>query len=80
MPQLHKHFNVVRHNDMAYKPVIKTYDTSKELWFGLEARKVDVDFESDIYLIPLFGHTFGYCGVAIKQNSNRYFISVMHII
>jgi glyoxylase-like metal-dependent hydrolase (beta-lactamase superfamily II) len=54
---------------LEHNPKVTTYKTSKVKWFGLEARKVHLDFESDIYLIPLFGHTLGHCGVAIKQHS-----------
>lgn len=46
---------------------MNVYNKSEEKWFGLEARKVDIGFKSDIYLIPLFGHTLGHCGVAIQQ-------------
>lgn len=38
-----------------------------EDWFGIEARRVPLGFESDVLLIPLFGHTLGHCGVAIAQ-------------
>ncbi|ELR71321.1 hypothetical protein C900_02936 [Fulvivirga imtechensis AK7] len=47
---------------------VKTYAQSEERWFGLEARRINVQFESDIFLIPLFGHTMGHCGVAISQD------------
>jgi glyoxylase-like metal-dependent hydrolase (beta-lactamase superfamily II) len=49
---------------------VSTYADSKEKWFGLEARRVDVNFSSAIYLIPLFGHTLGHCGVAIEQDDH----------
>jgi len=52
---------------LAHKPKINIYNQSEEQWFGLEARKIDIGFESTIYLIPLFGHTLGHCGVAIQQ-------------
>jgi glyoxylase-like metal-dependent hydrolase (beta-lactamase superfamily II) len=28
---------------------------------------VELNFESEVLLIPLFGHTLGHCGVAIQQ-------------
>jgi glyoxylase-like metal-dependent hydrolase (beta-lactamase superfamily II) len=40
---------------------------SNREWFGLESRRVGVRFSSEVRLIPLFGHTFGHCGVAIQQ-------------
>ena len=52
---------------------IRTYTSSSNRWFGLEARPVDFLFESEIYLVPLFGHTFGHCGVAIKQDEGWIF-------
>ncbi len=51
----------------AHGPRWKLYPKSTRRWFGLEARPVDLGFESEVLLIPLFGHTFGHCGVAIRQ-------------
>jgi glyoxylase-like metal-dependent hydrolase (beta-lactamase superfamily II) len=47
--------------------VWKTYPTSTRRWFGLEARPVVLGFESEVLLVPLFGHTVGHCGVAIRR-------------
>lgn len=52
-----------------------TYAPSTHIWFGLEARKVDLPITADVYLIPLFGHTFGHCGVAV-QNGEKW---VLHV-
>ena len=38
---------------------------SSARWFGLEARRILEDV--DIFLIPLFGHTAGHCGVAVRR-------------
>ena len=35
-------------------------------WFGLPARPVDLGFAADVLLVPLFGHTLGHCGVAVR--------------
>ena len=51
----------------AHGPRWETYPRSTRQWFGLEARPVDLGFESEVLLIPLFGHTLGHCGVAIRQ-------------
>lgn len=56
-----------------HNPVIRTYSDTSETWFGFEARKVDTGSETEIYLIPLFGHTLGHCGVALKQQSKWLF-------
>ena len=34
--------------------------------FGLEARSVNFGFGADVLLVPLFGHTLGHCGVAVR--------------
>ena len=40
-----------------------------EDWFGFPARRVDLGFESPILLVPLFGHTAGHCGVAVRAGT-----------
>ncbi|HEX8334944.1 MAG TPA: MBL fold metallo-hydrolase [Segetibacter sp.] len=58
---------------LSYNPTMKTYQKSDFDWFGFEARKIIVDIETEIYLVPLFGHTFGHCGVALKVNDKWLF-------
>lgn len=58
---------------LAHHPIIKTYPRSNDSWFGFEARKVDIDIDTDIYLIPLFGHTLGHCGIALRTDNNWIF-------
>ncbi|MGD1841877.1 MAG: MBL fold metallo-hydrolase [Thermonemataceae bacterium] len=53
-------------HQLAHQPVVKTYSASTETWQGFESRKIDIDFEVDLYFVPLFGHTLGHCGVAIQ--------------
>jgi len=48
-------------------PIWKTTGASTERWFGLESRRLDLGFESEVLLVPLPGHTLGHCGVAIRQ-------------
>lgn len=52
-----------------HSPRWMPYEASKQEWFGLEARPVNLGFSSEVLLIPLFGHTLGHCGVAIQQGS-----------
>ena len=52
-----------------------TYAPSEQIWFGLEARKVNLPITADVYRIPLFGHTLGHCGVAV-QNGEKW---VLHV-
>ncbi|MEJ7643763.1 MAG: MBL fold metallo-hydrolase [Chryseolinea sp.] len=51
---------------LSYKAELNLYSKNDNKWFGLPARKLNVNF--DAYLIPLFGHTLGHCGVAFKNN------------
>ncbi|WP_299365419.1 MBL fold metallo-hydrolase [Winogradskyella sp.] len=52
-----------------HKPDLKLYENNDSEWFELAARKVDLNLQSEIYLIPLFGHTLGHCGVVVKANN-----------
>ena len=58
---------------LAHMPTFKTYRKSDLDWFGFEARKISADFETEIYLVPLFGHTLGHCGVALKEDNKWLF-------
>ncbi len=49
-------------------PRWKLYQKPTENWFEMAAMRVDIDCDSDVFLIPLIGHTLGHCGVAITQN------------
>ncbi|HVK10609.1 MAG TPA: MBL fold metallo-hydrolase, partial [Gemmataceae bacterium] len=51
----------------AHGPRWKTYAGSTREWFGLEARPVALGLGSEVLLVPLFGHTLGHCGVAVRQ-------------
>jgi glyoxylase-like metal-dependent hydrolase (beta-lactamase superfamily II) len=54
---------------LAHKPKFNIYDQPTHDWFGFAARKLDLNFEAKVFLIPLFGHTLGHCGVAIENNN-----------
>lgn len=58
---------------LSHNPTIKTYKKSDFNWFGFEARKVATNTETEIFLIPLFGHTLGHCGVALKKDNKWIF-------
>jgi len=58
---------------LAHNPVIKTYGKSRLDWFGFEARKIDAGTETEIFLIPLFGHTSGHCGIAVSAGDGWLF-------
>lgn len=52
----------------SHRPDWRTCGPANQQWFGLEARPVKLAFGADVQLIPLFGHTLGHCGVALRHN------------
>jgi glyoxylase-like metal-dependent hydrolase (beta-lactamase superfamily II) len=51
----------------AHGPGWHAYPQSDRRWFGLEARRVELGPEMEVLLVPLFGHTVGHCGVAVRR-------------
>lgn len=51
----------------AHGPKWQVHGPSGERWFDFEARRLDAGLAEPLWLIPLFGHTAGQCGVAIPQ-------------
>ncbi|MEO0504996.1 MAG: MBL fold metallo-hydrolase [Bacteroidota bacterium] len=58
---------------LAHQPELRLYESNDVSWFGLPARKLALELETEIYLIPLFGHTLGHCGIALKVNDKWIF-------
>jgi len=56
---------------MAHRPEFELYDDTGESWFDLAA--IRLPFEPEMWLVPLFGHTRGHCGVAIRTESGWLF-------
>lgn len=50
-----------------WRPVASS--SADHTWFGLPARPLDLGLPSDVLLIPLFGHTLGHCGVAVRRDA-----------
>lgn len=50
----------------AHHPRWACYASSSERWFGIEARPLSLSAGVEAWLIPLFGHTSGHCGVAVR--------------
>jgi glyoxylase-like metal-dependent hydrolase (beta-lactamase superfamily II) len=48
------------------------YDSTGETWFDFDAIRLP-GFEPQIWLIPLFGHSYGHCGVAIQTPDGWHF-------
>lgn len=48
-----------------HKPGFIFYEETGDKWYDFDA--IPLPFEHEMYLLPLFGHTAGHCGVAIKN-------------
>lgn len=57
-----------RRYQISHSTRVKTYGSSDERWFDLEARSLDLPGNLDTKLIPLPGHTAGHCGVAYRED------------
>lgn len=51
----------------AHQPRFETYAETGEPWFGFEAVRQLRGLPPELLLVPLFGHTWGHCGVAVQQ-------------
>ena len=67
-----------RWTDLAYVrrhlqhgPAIKLYDDQGQRWFGFPA--IRLPFLPEMWLVPLFGHSRGHCGVAVQTDSGWLF-------
>ena len=47
----------------------KCHQTAGESWYGFEQIKPLAQFQDELALIPLPGHTRGHCGVAVRTQS-----------
>lgn len=56
-----------RQTQFSHRPVWNIAASSHRSWFGMEARPLSLGFDSEVLLIPLFGHTIGHAGVAVQQ-------------
>ncbi|MBV5349752.1 MBL fold metallo-hydrolase, partial [bacterium] len=52
---------------IAHKPEFVLYETVDTKWYDFDA--IRLPFEPEMYFIPLFGHSRGHCGVAIKTST-----------
>lgn len=57
--------------DFAHTPSWQVYDQPDAEWMGFKAFRLT--FTPEMYLVPLFGHTKGHCGVVIKINNGWIF-------
>lgn len=57
--------------DVEHGPRWVLYEQPAAEWRGLAA--IPLPFMPEIYFVPLFGHTRGHCGVAIREGSGWLF-------
>lgn len=60
-------------HQLAHSANIVVYPSSSGEWFGFEARRVALPMDIELYLVPLFGHTLGHCGIALKEQGQWLF-------
>ncbi len=56
---------------IAHQPEFELYDDTGKSWFDFAA--VRLPLEPEMWLVPLFGHTRGHCGVAVQSESGWLF-------
>lgn len=56
---------------IAHQPEFVLYEESRERWYDFPA--VRLPLAPEMWLIPLFGHTLGHCGVAVKTETGWLF-------
>ncbi len=60
---------VKRH--IEHQPRLACYSEQGDTWFDFSA--IRLPFQPEMWLVPLFGHTQGHCGVAIRTNTGWLF-------
>ncbi len=56
---------------IAHKPEFILYEMIDSKWYDFDA--IRLPFQPEMYFIPLFGHSAGHCGVAIKTLGGWFF-------
>ena len=57
--------------NLAHRPDIAFYETADSKWYDFDA--IRLPFSPEMYLIPLFGHSSGLCGLSIKTKNGWLF-------
>jgi glyoxylase-like metal-dependent hydrolase (beta-lactamase superfamily II) len=57
-----------RRYQISHETKIKTYESTGERWFDMEARSLQLPDNLEAKLVPLPGHTSGHCGVAYRED------------
>ena len=58
---------------LSHQPTIHTYSANTGTWEGFDLRMVETHTEVEIFLVPLWGHTLGHCGVLIRNRHETLF-------
>jgi glyoxylase-like metal-dependent hydrolase (beta-lactamase superfamily II) len=56
---------------IAHQPEFVLYETVDSKWYDFDA--IRLPFEPEMYFIPLFGHSRGHCGLAVKSSKGWLF-------
>jgi len=56
---------------IAHRPEFALYEDTGERWFDFEA--IRLPLTPEMWLVPLFGHTRGHCGVAVQTEAGWLF-------
>ena len=56
---------------LAHDPELLLYEETGDHWFDFPA--IRLPFDRELWLIPLFGHSRGHCGMAIKTTKGWHF-------
>ena len=56
---------------LAHRPELEFYETAGEHWYGFDA--IRLPFDPEMWLVPLFGHSRGHCGVVMKTQGGWHF-------
>lgn len=56
---------------IAHQPKFVLYENITDKWYDFDA--IRLPFEPEMYFIPLFGHSRGHCGLAIKTSTGWFF-------
>lgn len=57
--------------NLAHKPEVALYETVDSKWYDFDA--IRLPFSPEMYFVPLFGHSRGLCGLAIKTDIGWHF-------
>ncbi len=61
------HLRYIR-EQLAQAPKWATHEISGERWFGFDAVRAVEHTDGEVLLVPLYGHSEGHCGVAVRTD------------